>query len=41
MSARYHDSSVSVQANLRKQVKSQRDGRNQNQTYKVARGMPV
>ena len=47
MSTRYYDSSVSVQGlvpvwgNLRKQVKSQGDGRNQNQLYKVARGMPV
>ena len=41
MNARYHDSSVSVQANLRKQIKSRRDGRNQNKIKKVARGSPV
>ena len=41
MSARYHDASVSVQANLLEQVKSQRDGRNQNQATKIARGMSV
>jgi hypothetical protein len=31
--------SVSAQANLRKQVKSQRDGRSQNR--RVARGLPI
>jgi len=34
-----HQSSISVQANLRKQVKSQRDGRSQNR--RLMRGLPI
>jgi hypothetical protein len=39
MSAHFYNPAVSVKANLRKQVKHQRCGRNQNR--RIARGLPV
>lgn len=39
MSAHFYNPSVSVEANLRQQVKHQRCGRNQNR--RIARGLPV